>query len=50
MPLMGIGGWPDFSAITRSCSSMTVRAGASPSRPPSTSLGTLRLDRCEPSS
>ena len=48
--LIGIGGTPDFSAIARSCSSMIARAGASPSRPPSAVLGTLRLDRCEPSS
>jgi hypothetical protein len=39
------GGVPDRSAMTRSCASMTARAGASPSRPPSTSLGTLRLER-----
>src|SRR5215470_5826479 len=43
-------GVPDFSAMIRSCSSMTARAAASPSRPPRTSLGTLRLERCEPSS
>ena len=43
--LMGAGGTPDFSAIARSCSSIIARAGSSPSRPPSTVLGTLRLER-----
>jgi len=43
-------GVPDFSAMIRSCSSMTARAAASPSSPPRTSLGTLRLERSEPSS
>jgi hypothetical protein len=43
-------GLPDLSAMSRSCSSITLRAGASPSRPPRISLGTLRLDRREPSS
>ena len=38
-------GLPDFSAMSRSCSSITASAGASPSRPPRISLGTLRLDR-----
>ena len=41
-------GLPDLSAMSRSCSSITLRAGASPSRPPRISLGTLRLDRREP--
>src|ERR1700730_13161318 len=41
-----MAGMHDFSAISRSCSSMMARAGASPSRPLRTSLGTLRLDRC----
>src|SRR3984893_12749165 len=36
-------GVPDFSAISRSCSSMTARAGASPSRPPRTPLGTANV-------
>jgi small subunit ribosomal protein S21 len=43
-------GFPDFSAISRSCSSITVRAGASPSSPPRISLGIRRLDRWVPSS
>jgi hypothetical protein len=38
-------GLPDLSAISRSCSSIAARAGASPSTPPSISLGTLRFDR-----
>jgi hypothetical protein len=38
-----MAGVPDFSAMSRSCSSMMARAGASPSRPPRTSLRTLRL-------
>jgi len=45
MLFTGMAGVPDFSAMTRSCSSMMVRAGASPSRPPRTSLGTRRFDR-----
>jgi hypothetical protein len=44
------GGMPDFSAISRSCSSITARAGASASRPPRISAGTRRLDRWLPSS
>src|SRR2546430_7432909 len=40
-----MAGMPDFSAISRSCSSMMASAGPSPSRPLRTSLGTLRLDR-----
>ena len=50
MDMMRIGAMPDFSAIALSCSLITVRAGSSPSRPPSTASGTLRLERCEPSS
>ena len=41
---------PERSAISRSCASMKWRAGASPSRPPSMELGTLRLDVTVPSS
>ena len=44
------GARPDFSAISRSCSMMKPSAGASFSRPPSSSAGTRRLERCEPSS
>ncbi len=33
MRSIGVGGTPDFSAMTRSCSSRAARAGASPSRP-----------------
>ena len=50
MLFTAMAGVPDFSAMIRSCSSMTARAASSPSSPPRTSLGTLRLDRCEPSS
>src|SRR5439155_21143983 len=46
---IGVAGLPDFSAISRSCCSKMVRAGASRSMPPSAELGTLRLDRREPS-
>jgi hypothetical protein len=45
MLFTGMGGVPDFSAMSRSCSSIMVRAAASPSRPPRLALGTLRLDR-----
>ena len=48
--LITMGARPDFSAISRSCSAMIARAGSSPSMPPSASAGTLRFDRCEPSS
>jgi len=45
MLFTGKAGVPDFSATSRSCSSMTARAGASPSGPPRIRLGTLRLER-----
>jgi hypothetical protein len=45
MILTAEAGLPDLSAISRSCSSIAARAGASPSRPPRISLGTLRFDR-----
>src|SRR5262249_23364619 len=41
---------PDFAAISASCPSMTLSAGAAPSRPASIDCGTLRLERCVPSS
>src|SRR5262245_30531967 len=41
---------PDLAAISASCSSMMLSAGASPSRPPSADCGTLRFERCVPSS
>src|SRR5262245_6536211 len=48
--LIGLRGMPDFSAISASCSSMILSAGASPSRPSSADCGTLRLERWVPSS
>ena len=48
--LIRLGGTPDFAAIALSCSLMMACAGSSPSRPPSTSIGTRRLERCVPSS
>ena len=50
MLLIASGARPDFSAISRSCSMMKPSAGSSFSRPPSSSAGTRRLERCEPSS
>ena len=50
MLLIASGARPDFSAISRSCSIMKPRAGSSFSSPPSSSAGTRRLERCEPSS
>ena len=48
--LIGPRGWPDFSAISASCSAMIALAGSSPSRPPSAEAGTRRFERCVPSS
>lgn len=48
--LIASAGRPLFSAISRSCSMMYPRAGSSPSSPPSSSEGTRRLERWEPSS
>jgi len=38
------------AGAARAVESAAARAGASPSRPPSNSAGTLRLERCVPSS
>jgi hypothetical protein len=49
MLLTAKAGWPDFLAIRRSCSSITARAGASPSRPPRISRGTCGwIAACRP--
>ena len=48
--LIDSGGNPDFSAIARSCDSISAFAGSSPSSPPSSSAGTLRFERWLPSS
>ena len=48
--LMGCGGRPDLSAISRSWFIIKLRAGMSLSMPPSNPAGTRRLERCEPSS
>src|SRR5690606_41686894 len=45
--LIASGGTPDFSEIARSCSMMAVRAGSSPSSPPSRLASTFRLERSE---
>ena len=43
-------GRPDFSPTIRSCASMKVLAGTSPSRPPTSASGTLRFELSVPSS
>jgi hypothetical protein len=48
--VMDTRGRPDFAAIASSCTSITRRAGSSPSRPPNTEAGTRRLEAREPSS
>jgi hypothetical protein len=48
--LMGCGGRPDLSAISRSWFIIKLHAGMSLSMPPSNPAGTRRLERCEPSS
>ena len=40
MVLIGPRGLPERSAMVRSCASMKARAGSSPSRPPTSALGT----------